>query len=135
MSAADSGLETGAVRYRTRMTAVGPLVPDFREQGLIIFFAEGAPEELHEFAVLHSPDVTSGGLRSGDTIAIDSWSAEILAVGDVADDNLVNLGHLDLKANGESTPALPGDVNVAVGPLPEIHAGSVMEIRRAREDS
>lgn len=130
MSAADS-----PIRYRTSITAVGPLVPDFRDQGLIIFFAEGAPEELHEFAVLHAPHVIERGLQAGDVIAIDDWAAEILAVGDVAEDNLVNLGHLDLKANGEDTPALPGDVNVAVGPLPDLRAGSVMEIRRVQENS
>jgi glucitol/sorbitol PTS system EIIA component len=124
-----------SVRYRTRMTSVGALVPDFREQGLIIFFADGAPEELHEFSVLHAPEVSVGGLAAGDTIAIGEWSATILAVGEVANDNLVNLGHLDLKANGELEPALPGDVNVAVGPLPEIHTGLVMEIHQAQEDS
>lgn len=127
MSAADAQ----NVRYRTRVTKVGPLIPEFRESGLIIFFAEGAPEELQEFSVLHAPEVTVGGLAAGDTIHIDDWSAEILAVGDVANDNLVNLGHLDLKANGETTASLPGDVNVAVVALPEIHPNSVMEIRSA----
>lgn len=118
-----------SVRYLTRVTMVGPLVPDFRDQGLIIFFGENAPEELHEFAVLHQPEITTGGLQPGDEIVIDGVALTILAVGEVANDNLVQLGHLDLKANGETTAALPGDVNVAEGPLPDITVGTTVEIR------
>lgn len=130
-----TGAGDASVRYLTRVTSVGPLVPDFRDQGLIIFFGENAPEELHEFAVLHHPDITVGGVQPGDEIVIDGVALTILAVGEVANENLVNLGHLDLKANGETTAALPGDVNVAEGPLPEIQMGTIVEIRSAKEES
>ena len=33
-------------RYATTVTAVGEQVPEFAGQGLLIWFAEGAPEEL-----------------------------------------------------------------------------------------
>jgi PTS system glucitol/sorbitol-specific IIA component len=46
-----------------------------------------------------------------------------LAVGSVANDNLLNLGHLDLKANGLTEPEMPGDVNVEATVLPTVQIG------------
>ena len=37
---------------------------------------------------------------------------EVLAVGHVVRDNLLNLGHIDLKSDGRTEPKLPGDVCV-----------------------
>ena len=45
-------------------------------------------------------------------------------------DNLLNLGHLDIKADGRTEAKLPGDMCVPVGPLPLLHAGDVFRIRR-----
>lgn len=117
-----------AVRYATVVTAVGALVPDFVAQGVLVWFAEGAPEELHEFSVLHRPTVATGGVAPGDEVRLDDAVLRVLAVGDVANDNLVNLGHLDLKASGETVAALPGDVCVEKAPLPEVRPGSRLEI-------
>jgi PTS system glucitol/sorbitol-specific IIA component len=117
------------VRYTTTVTAVGALVPDFAAQGVVILFGEGAPEELHEFSVLHRASTVRGGVSPGDVVIIDDFSAPVLAVGSVVHDNLVQLGHLDLKADGRTTAALPGDVSIAQGPLPVIRPGSTVQIR------
>ena len=60
----------------------------------------------------------------------DAHEFEILSVGSVANDNLYNLGHLNLKANGNTVADLPGDVSIAVAPLPEVSIGTKIEIRR-----
>ena len=41
------------VVYSTTVTAVGELVSDFRDQGIIVFFGEEAPVELHEIGRAH----------------------------------------------------------------------------------
>ena len=118
--------------YSTTVTAVGELVSDFREQGILVFFGEGAPIELHEFSVLHKVEVSQRAPEVGDLIRINSedFSEEfqVLAVGSVASDNLLNLGHLDLKANGLTDAELPGDVNVEARPLPMIKVGDKLEV-------
>jgi len=38
-------------------------------------------------------------------------------------ENLLNLGHLDLKANGLTEPEMPGDVNVEAVSLPAVQVG------------
>lgn len=116
------------VVYSTTVTAVGALVPDFREQGILVFFGENAPEELHEFSILHKVDNHKRAPLVGDTIAINDDVFTVLAVGSVASDNLLNLGHLDLKANGLTEADLPGDVNVELRELPMIYVGDRLQV-------
>ena len=109
--------------YSTTVTAVGELVPDFAEQGVLVFFGENAPAELHEFSIIHTPDVQTRAPQVGDTITLADNQYNVLAVGSVASDNLLNLGHLDLKANGLTEPEMPGDVNVEAVSLPVVKIG------------
>jgi glucitol/sorbitol PTS system EIIA component len=115
-------------RYATTVTAVGEQVAEFVGQGILIWFAEGAPEELHFFTVLHRPTVTSGGVRPGDLVRIDDKAFRVTAVGDVANENMVNLGHMDLKANGADEAPLPGDICLEELPLPEPRPGTTLVI-------
>ena len=109
--------------YSTTITAVGELVPEFAEQGVLVFFGENAPLELHEFSIIHTPDVQTRAPQVGDTIMLANNEYNVLAVGSVASDNLLNLGHLDLKANGLAEPEMPGDVNVEAMMLPTVQIG------------
>ena len=111
------------VVYSTTVTAVGELVPDFAEQGVLVFFGENVPLELHEFSIIHKPDVQTRAPQVGDTITLANNEYNVLAVGSVASDNLLNLGHLDLKANGLTEPEMPGDVNVEATVLPSVQIG------------
>lgn len=123
------------VRYDTVVTRVGALVPDFVAQKLVILFGEGAPDELHEMSVLHEPAVRSGGLAVGDYVVLDGQRFLVLAVGPVADKNLVNLGHIDLKFNGKNVAPLPGDVCLpdCTPPLPT--SGSRFQVVGASRDT
>jgi PTS system glucitol/sorbitol-specific IIA component len=62
-------------------------------------------------------------IQVGDTITLQDNTYNVLAVGSVASDNLLNLGHLDLKANGLTEPEMPGDVNVEAVSLPKVNVG------------
>ena len=115
-------------RYSTTVTAVGEQVAEYVDNGLRIWFAEGAPEELHFISVLHRPTITTGGVRPGDTVRIDDRAYRVTAVGEVANDNMVNLGHMDLKANGEVEPPLPGDICLEELPLSEPRPGTTLVI-------
>ncbi len=116
------------VVYSSTVTAVGALVADFREQGILVFFGENAPEELHEFSILHRVDNHNRAPSVGDIIAINAEEFTVLAVGSVASENLLNLGHLDLKANGLTEAELPGDVNVELRELPMIKVGDRIRV-------
>ena len=114
----------GQVKYATTITRVGEQVPAFIPEGILIFFAEGAPEELHFFSVLHEPEVTTGGVEPGDLVRLGDLELRVTAVGDVLNDNMVNLGHIDLKANGADTAPLAGDLCVEAVALEMVEPGT-----------
>lgn len=116
--------------YDTTVTAVGAQVPAFLEHGILIFFSDQAPAELHDISVLHSVDVADDGPRPGDLVHIGEEALEVLAVGEVVRDNLLNLGHVDIKADGLTEAKLPGDVCVRKGPIPLLAAGDTFRITR-----
>jgi PTS system glucitol/sorbitol-specific IIA component len=115
-------------RYVTEVTAVGPLFADFRDQGLVILFGETAPAELHEFVVRHRPTLADSAPRPGDVLELAGHSFTVTAVGDAVPENLLRLGHASVKAHGNTSPPLPGDICVRAGPLPDLEPGSIVRI-------
>lgn len=121
--------------YESEVTQVGVQVEAFLAHGLLIFFRDDSPEELHDISVLHRSSLSVDGPRPGDTVHVGDTSLEILSVGDVVRDNLINLGHLDLKADGRTDSKLPGDVNVRKGDLPLLAVGDLFRITRPTSPS
>jgi glucitol/sorbitol PTS system EIIA component len=119
------------VIYESTITAVGDQVKAFLDHGLLIFFADDSPAELHDMSVRHTATVAEQGPQPGDTVVLGEASMELLAVGPVGGDNLLNLGHIDIKANGQTEAKLPGDANVAKQPLPLPSPGDAFRILRA----
>jgi glucitol/sorbitol PTS system EIIA component len=118
------------VVYESAVTKVGGQVEAFLGHGLLIFFGADSPAELHDISVLHRATVNDDGPQPGDTIRVGDTDLEVLAVGPVVRDNLLNLGHLDLKADGRTEAKLPGDVCVRTGPLPLLVEGDPFSITR-----
>jgi glucitol/sorbitol PTS system EIIA component len=119
------------VVYESTVTAVGEQVSAFLDHGMLIFFGHDSPAELHDMSVRHQVTVAEEGPRPGDTIVLGEASMELLAVGPVVGENLLNLGHIDIKANGQTEAKLPGDANVAKQPLPLPSPGDAFRILRA----
>jgi PTS system glucitol/sorbitol-specific IIA component len=116
------------IKYTARVTGIGPLTAEFVEAGMLVLFGASAPDELHDFAIIHDGQVLSAPVVVGDQVHIDGRAYQVLAIGEVANDNLGNLGHLVLKFNGQSRPELPGDVCLEAQPLPDIAVGTVFQI-------
>ena len=116
------------IKFTARVTGIGPLTGEFVEAGMLVLFSASAPEELHDFAILHDGQGLQAPVAAGDDVHIDGRAFQVLAVGEVANDNLRNLGHLVLKFNGQSSPELPGDVCLEAQPLPAIAVGTLFTI-------
>lgn len=127
-SLVDEDLE---VVYSSTVTAVGEQVADFvTGHGILVFFGANAPAELHSFSVLHDVQVSTAGPRAGDTIELGGRRIPVLAAGPVVEANLLNLGHIDLKANGATEADMPGDVNLPADSLQVPEPGSSFRILR-----
>jgi PTS system glucitol/sorbitol-specific IIA component len=120
-----------AVKYRMRVVEIGPLVDEFLQASILVFFKVGAPPELAEFSILHEPSDSFRDVEIGDLIVVGDVSLRVTAVGEVANKNIRDLGHLIMKANGRSEPELPGDVCVEEKDLPHINVGTIIEILAA----
>ena len=115
-------------KYKATVTEIGELVSEFIAEGILVFFGEDAPPELREFSIIHDGKTLAADVAPQDTLIIDDEKYTVLAVGEVANTNLSNLGHLIIKFNGQTTPQLPGDVCVEEKPVHQVKIGSVFEI-------
>ena len=116
------------VKYEAEIINIGPLVKEFINAGILVFFGEGAPPELVEFSIIHDGRELTKDLVSGDVVFIDDHEFHVLAVGEVANSNFRNLGHLIIKFNGKDKVELPGDVCVESKPIPPIKIGTTLKI-------
>ena len=116
------------IKYTATVTKIGPLVEEFTNAGILVFFGEDAPPELVEFSIIHDGRELIKDLVSGDVVFIDDHEFRVLAVGEVANSNFRNLGHLIIKFNGKDKVELPGDVCVESKPIPPIKVGTILKI-------
>jgi PTS system glucitol/sorbitol-specific IIA component len=119
------------IKYEARITKIGPLVSEFVDQNILVFFGSDAPEELAEFSVLHDGKVLKRPIVPGDAIFLGDLRYAVLAVGEVANTNLANLGHLIVKFNDAKIPEMPGDVCVEAKPISALEPGLVLRIEDA----
>lgn len=115
-------------KYSATITHIGPFAGEFLAEQIIVLFGQDAPEELVEFSLIHDGTELLAPISAGDTVTIGDETFRILAVGEVANNNLANLGHLVLKFNGETEVEMPGDVCLSAVPLPPITVGTVLSI-------
>ena len=87
----------------------------------------GAPADIEEFCFIHCHGELKGELRPGSQLELGETSYPVTAVGDVAEQNLRELGHITLRFDGQTEAEYPGTVHVA-GTVPEaVHAGCVFK--------
>lgn len=115
-------------KYEMHVVEIGPLVSEFIDAKILVFFKCGAPPELAEFSILHEPGDFFEEVCPGDYILIGNEQYRVTAVGNVANNNIRELGHLIMKCNGKTSAELPGDVCVEDKALPPIEVGMTIRI-------
>jgi len=111
------------IKYQGKIISIGPMVDEFKQAGILVFFGKDAPPELVEFSILHDGEQLIEPVSVGDSVYIGEDQFKVLSIGEVANTNLANLGHLILKFSGEKEARLPGDVNVEARPIPKLKIG------------
>ena len=116
-------------KYETKVTKLGPVTQDFMAEGILVFFQEEIPDELAKIAILHTHNKLHHEVVAGDQLIIGNYRLPILCVGEVANQNLANLGHFVVKFNGLTQPEMPGDISVpSDAPVPHIAPGTIVKI-------
>lgn len=122
------------IKYQATITAIGPSVEEFIDHNILVLFGDQAPEELAEFSIIHDGKEMQGIITIGDVISLGDTKFTILAVGEVANDNLQGLGHLILRFNGETEPEMPGDVCVEAKQIPILEPGFEIRIEEGKKN-
>ncbi len=119
--------------YSTKVLRVGPEAKSLLDGGVLILFAEPVPPALEELSVIHQPEAPlAEPIRVGDVIESDGITLTVTAVGDIAADNLTQLGHVVIYANdATATKLLPGAVH-ARGSVTLPAADAVIRLRHAQ---
>lgn len=117
-----------SVIYENVVKNKGDLVGEFGDT-MFITFGDSAPETLKDYCYSIDVKPTNGKIEVGQFLVIDNEKFEILVVGNIAEQNLVTLGHITVNFTGESE-SLPGAIIVENKPCPKIEIGSVMRIEK-----
>ena len=111
--------------YATTIVEVGPDAPSFLAGKMAITFAGDAPEALRAFCYLIEPAEMTGSLAVGQEVLIGDQIWTITALGNLAEKNLVALGHVTLVFDGASEPRMDGCVHLTgVDATPALELGA-----------
>ncbi|AIR06215.1 MULTISPECIES: PTS glucitol/sorbitol transporter subunit IIA [Cedecea] len=104
--------------YQTTITHIGRCAREALEDNMLITFREGAPADIQDYCFIHCHGELTGKLKPGIGFELNGQHYAVTAVGDVAQQNLQELGHITLRFDGEAQAEYPGTVHVN-GPLPQ----------------
>ena len=91
--------------YSSKIVKLGEQSELFLAEGIVVFFGDNAPEELQDVAVVHKLQDVTGEIKVGTTINLSNEELVVTAVGPVANENFINLGHLVLKLDSATEAA------------------------------
>lgn len=114
--------------YENKIKASGEFAETFLDEGMIIFFGDNAPDTLADYCYSIDINEVKDTIKPGQILMIDGIAFKITAVGDVAQKNLVNLGHITVAFNGATEPALSGTIYVENKDIPKVKIGSEISI-------
>lgn len=100
------------VIYHSKINQIGEFAQEALADGMMILFKEGAPADLADYCFIHSHDDLKREIQVGQTIQLGNHVYIITSVGDVANINFRELGHITLRFDGNRQAELPGTVHV-----------------------
>ena len=113
--------------YETTITHIGDFAREALEDRMLITFREGAPADIQDYCFIHQHSVTDGELHCGACMELANVRYPVTAVGEVAMQNLRELGHITLRFDGSEQAEFPGSVHVKGMTPQDVPLGSVLK--------
>lgn len=110
--------------YENKVKALGDLADAFVDEEMIILFGDNAPDTLADYCYSININPVKETIKVGQSFMFDGIAYKITAVGEIAERNLVSLGHITVTFNGSLGPTLPGTICVEKKEMPKIKIGS-----------
>ncbi|OOF59689.1 PTS glucitol/sorbitol transporter subunit IIA [Rodentibacter myodis] len=114
--------------YQTQFTKIGKFAREALMENMLITFKQGAPVDLEDYCFIHSHGELQTNIELGDILQIDDKNFQITAIGQVANINLKELGHVTWRFDGAEVAEYPGTIHVK-GNIPmDIAENSILSI-------
>nr|WP_314263288.1 PTS glucitol/sorbitol transporter subunit IIA [uncultured Moellerella sp.] len=105
--------------YRFQVVQIGDYVAEYLTENKIILFASPVPQDIADYCVVHQASKLTVRLEPGQKLCINQSEYLISAIGEVASENLRQLGHITLNFDGATKAELPGMVHL-LGTPPKV---------------
>ena len=115
--------------YENTIKSKGSLVGEFGD-GMFILFGDNAPDMLKDYCYGIDVVPTNATIEVGHILKVDGEEFEILGVGNVAEKNLADLGHLTVHFSGDLDNLLPGAIVVENKSCPKIDINTKITIEK-----
>ena len=115
--------------YDNIIKNVGPQAEVISEEKMFILFGDNAPDLLKDFCYTIDVKNLNGNIYRGSILEVDGKEYKITAVGNIAEKNLVDLGHVTFMFDGSKEASLPGTIYVEKSEVPKLHVGSTILIK------
>lgn len=115
--------------FKTEVIAIGDDAEDFKQEDMLLLFGEDAPPELSDFCYKILIKPIQQKIIPSMKLCFNDESYTITAVGEVAEENLRNLGHITINFDGATTSEMPGTIYVETKLLPTIKVGDTISIK------
>ncbi|OCG26077.1 PTS glucitol/sorbitol transporter subunit IIA [Gilliamella sp. wkB108] len=116
------------VIYHSKINQIGEFAQEALADGMLILFKEGAPSDLADYCFIHSHDDLKHEIQIGQTLQLGKHVFNITSVGDVANVNFRELGHITLRFDGNHQAELPGTVHVEGEQPTQLFVGDEIKI-------
>lgn len=115
--------------YESTFISIGSSAPESIEDNFIITFGEGAPEDIAAYCFIHRNEINkNGNIVPGALLNLGDDHYPITAVGEVARENLSELGHITVNFDGAGKAEFPGTIHVMGSPPMAIRLGQKLRI-------
>ena len=116
--------------FHSKIISIGNEASRFFEEGiLLVFSAQSVMTQIKNYSVMIEDNHLEGTISVGQTLMIGKESFKITAVGNIAQQNIREMGHTTFKADGSTVAELPGSIYLEKKKIPEIKAGDCMIIK------
>lgn len=87
--------------------------------------------EIKEYSFLVRTGTLLDDILPGDLLSLNESFFPITQVGEIAQKNLIEIGHITLKFGMPATSGMPGTIYLESDQVPDVNSGTVLRILKA----
>ncbi|HDX1192358.1 TPA: PTS glucitol/sorbitol transporter subunit IIA [Pasteurella multocida] len=116
--------------YQSRFIQIGNFAAEALDDGMLITFKQGVPEDIADYCYIHTHGELHENLQLGDQVNFNEEPYYITALGDVANLNFKELGHVTWRFDGAVVAEFPGSIHLQGPPPKSVAINSLFTIKR-----